>query len=92
MKDQKLSITVKRDLGDAVRSAAARAGKPVSAWLTEAATSKLRMEALTDFLVGWEAEHGALSAHEVARAELEFGLAAGDKTSTQAAGQLRGKR
>jgi hypothetical protein len=77
MKVDKLSISFDPDLGDAVRSAAAQAGKPVSSWLAEAAASKLRAEALAEFLSAWEAEHGALTAEEVARAERELGLAAG---------------
>jgi hypothetical protein len=78
MKVDKLSVSFDPDLGDAVRSAAAQAGKPVSAWLAEAAASKLRAEALADFLAGWEAEHGALTAEEIARAERELGVAARD--------------
>jgi hypothetical protein len=78
VKVDKLSISFDPELGDAVRSAAAHAGKPVSSWLAEAAASKLRSEALAAFLAGWEAEHGVLSAAELARAERELGLAAGD--------------
>ncbi len=51
MKVDKLSISFEPGLGDAVRSAAAQAGKPVSSWLAEAAASKLRAEALAAFLV-----------------------------------------
>jgi hypothetical protein len=78
MKVDKLSVSFEPDLGDAVRSAAARAGKPVSSWLAEAAASKLRAEALADFLAGWEAEHGVLDAEEIARAERELGVTASD--------------
>lgn len=78
MKVDKLSISFEPDLGDAVRSAAAQAGKPVSSWLAEAAASKLRAEALADFLAGWEAEHGVLTVQEIARAEQELGLTASD--------------
>jgi hypothetical protein len=78
VKVDKLSISFEPDLGDAVRSAAAQAGKPVSSWLAEAAASKLRAEALADFLAGWEAEHGVLTAQEIARAEQELGLTASD--------------
>jgi hypothetical protein len=81
MKVDKLSISFDPELGDAVRSAAAQAGKPVSAWLAEAAASKLRAEALADFLTGWEAEHGVLSAGEIARAEQELGLATGESAA-----------
>lgn len=78
MKVDKMSVSFDPELGDAVRSAAAQAGKPLSAWLAEAAASKLRAEALAEFLAGWEAEHGVLTAEEIARAEAELGVAAGD--------------
>jgi hypothetical protein len=42
------------------------------------AASKLRAEALAEFVSSWEAEHRVLTAEEVARAERELGLAAGD--------------
>jgi hypothetical protein len=75
VKVDKLSISFESELGDAVRSAAAQAGKPVSTWLAEAAASKLRAEALAEFLSGWQAEHGALTAEEIAQAERELGPA-----------------
>ena len=75
VKVDKMSISLDPELGDAVRSAAAQAGKPVSSWLAEAAASKLRAEALAEFLADWEAEHGVLTAAEIARAERELGLA-----------------
>jgi hypothetical protein len=81
MKVDKLSISFEPELGDAVRSAAAQAGKPVSSWLAEAAASKLRAEALAEFLANWETEHGTLTAQEIARAERELGLAAGDSAA-----------
>jgi hypothetical protein len=46
----KLSVSFDSELGDAVRRAAAEAGKPLSAWLAEAAASKLGTEALAPFL------------------------------------------
>jgi len=75
MKVDKLSVSFDPELGDAVRSAAAEAGKPVSAWLGEAAASKLRAEALARFLDDWESEHGTLTAAELGRAEQELDLA-----------------
>jgi hypothetical protein len=81
VKVDKLSVSFDPDLGDAVRSAAAQAGKPVSSWLAEAAAVKLRAEALADFLAGWEEEHGALTAQEVAQAERELGLAPDDNAA-----------
>jgi len=77
VKVDKLSISFEPELGDAVRSAAAQAGQPVSSWLAEAAASKLRAEALAELLASWQAEHGALTAEEIGRAERELGLAAG---------------
>jgi hypothetical protein len=75
VKVDKLSVSFDPELGDAVRSAAAEAGKPVSAWLAEAAAGKLRAEALTRFLDDWETEHGALTPDELARAERELRIA-----------------
>jgi len=77
MKVDKLSVSFDPELGDAIRSAAAQAGKPLSTWLAEAAASKLRAEALEEFLAGWESEHGVLTAAEIARAEQELGAAPG---------------
>jgi len=78
VKVDKLSISFEPELGDAVRSAAAQAGKPVSTWLAEAASSKLRAEALAEFLNRWETEHGVLTPEEITRAERELGVVADD--------------
>jgi hypothetical protein len=78
VKVDKMSVSFDPELGDAVRAAAAQAGKPLSSWLAEAAAGKLRAEALAEFLAGWEAEHGVLTAEEIARAERELGMAASD--------------
>jgi hypothetical protein len=77
VKVDKMSVSFDPELGDAVRSAAAAAGKPLSAWLAEAAASKLRAEALAEFLAAWESEHSVLTAEEITRAEQELGLRAG---------------
>ncbi len=50
----------------------------MSSWLAEAAASKLRAEALAEFLVDWQTEHGVLTLEEIGRAERELGLAGGD--------------
>jgi hypothetical protein len=81
VKVDKMSVSLDPELGDAVRSAASRAGKPLSSWLAEAAASKLRAEALAEFLAGWQAEHGALTAQEIAQAERELGTAANDNAA-----------
>lgn len=74
MKTEKLSISLERPLGGAVRAAARRKGEPVSAWLAEAARAKLRAEALAEFLDDWEREHGAFTADEIAKAERDLGI------------------
>lgn len=74
MKVDKLSISFDPDLGDAVRAAARQRGGSVSRWLADAAAAKLRTEALADFLDTWEAEHGALTAAELAKAAAELAL------------------
>lgn len=81
MKVDRLSVSFDAELGDAVRSAAAQAGKSLSSWLAEAAASKLRAEALDEFLVSSEDEHGVLTPEEVARAELELGVPGGDTSA-----------
>jgi len=78
VKVDKLSISIDPDLSDAVREAAGRSGMAVSAWLADAARRKLREQALTEFLAEWQAEHGDLTAEEIARAESELGIKAGE--------------
>ena len=74
MKVDKLSISLEPELGDRVRAAAGRSGRGLSAWLAEAAAAKLRAESLATFLDEWEAEHGSLTAEELARAAAELQL------------------
>ena len=78
MKVDKISISFEARLGDQVRDAARKAGTGVSSWLAEAATAKLRAEALAEFLDQWEEEHGPITADELHRAESELGLGAGE--------------
>lgn len=74
VKVDKLSVSFDPDLGDAVRAAAKRSGRGISRWLADAATARLRAEALAEFLDTWEAEHGELTSDELARAAEELGL------------------
>ena len=74
MKVDKLSVSFDPGLGDAVRAAARDNGGSVSRWLAEAAAAKLRAESLARFLDEWEAEHGTLSAAELAKAADELAL------------------
>lgn len=75
MKVVKVSVSFDPELGEAIRAAAAQQGQPVSTWLAEAAADKLRSEALGEFLDAWEAEHGAITAEELAAAEAELAAA-----------------
>jgi hypothetical protein len=74
VKVDKMSISFEAELGDAVRDAARKSGKGLSSWLADAATAKLRSEALGEFLEGWERDHGPLTTDELNRAERELGL------------------
>ena len=76
MRVDKISISFDVRLGDGVRHAAEKAGKPLSTWLAEAAATKLRAEALAEFLDDWEAEHGAPTAEELEQARRSLGLPA----------------
>jgi len=74
VKVDKLSVSFDPDLGEAIRAAAKRSGGSVSRWLADAAAAKLRSEALSEFLDAWEAEHGPLTAEELATATKELGV------------------
>jgi hypothetical protein len=76
MKATKMSVSFDPVLGNAIREAAARGGGSVSGWLADAAAARLRAEALSPFLDGWEAEHGPLTAEDLDRAESELALPA----------------
>jgi hypothetical protein len=56
------------DVHEQVLAAAARRGVSVSAWLTEAARLALKVRDGLAAVAEWEAEHGALSAAELAAA------------------------
>jgi hypothetical protein len=90
VKVDKMSVSIDADLGDAVRAAVAQAGKSLSAWLAEAAESKLRAEALAEFLADWEAEHGRLTVDEIARAEAEFACARATRRRERSGPRRRG--
>ncbi len=69
-----MSISMDPELGDQVRAAAASAGEPLSAWIADAAASKLRAEALSAFLDAYEDEHGAFKPEELEEARAKLGL------------------
>jgi hypothetical protein len=65
---RKLSISVPAEVEETIKAAAAEEGKPVSAWLAEAATEKARAAAqhaagraaARELVAEYEAEHGPL--------------------------------
>ena len=73
-----MSVSFEATLGDEIRRAAREAGVGLSSWLAEAAARKIRADALREFLDEWEAEHGAFTPDELARAEAELGLRPGE--------------
>jgi len=67
----KLAITVDPDVHQRVREAAAEDRVSVSAWMTQAARSALAVRDGLSAVAEWEAEHGALTATELAAARRE---------------------
>jgi len=82
---RKLSISVTPEVEETIKAAAADEGKPVSAWLAEAATEKARAAVLhaagrvaaRELIAEYEGEHGPLPAASRERARqflIEAGL------------------
>jgi regulator of protease activity HflC (stomatin/prohibitin superfamily) len=92
---RKLSISVPPEVEETIKAAAASEGKPVSAWLAEAATEKAHAAALhaagraaaRELIADYEHDHGPLPAASRQRAR-EFLTEAGllDDEPRQAAG------
>ncbi len=85
MTARKLSISVPAEVEETIKAAAADEGKPVSAWLAEAATEKARAaalhaagrEAARELVAEYESEHGPLPVKSRQRAHqflIEAGL------------------
>jgi hypothetical protein len=72
-----MGISSDRESGDAVGASAAESGQPLAFFLAEAPASKAQAEALARFLEDWQAEHGALTPAEIAKAEQELSLRPG---------------
>ena len=66
---KKLSVALDDTVAQEVALAADRAGVSVSAWLNHAAENELAIEAGLDAVREWEAEHGELTAEELAAAD-----------------------
>lgn len=82
---RKLSISLPPEVEETIKAAAAEEGKPVSAWLAEAAAEKARAAALNaagraaarELVADYESEHGPLPTASRQRARqflIEAGL------------------
>lgn len=84
MTARKLSISVPPEVEETIKAAAAEEGKPVSAWLAEAAVEKAHIAVLhaagraaaRELVAEYESEHGPLPEESRQRAR-EFLLEAG---------------
>lgn len=72
----KMTITVAADIHDGVLQAAAEDGISVSAWMTAAAARSLAIRDGLAAVAEWEADHGALTADEMAASRRRLGLVA----------------
>lgn len=66
---RKLSIALEPAVADAAASAAQNAGQSLSAWLNDAARTRLRVEDGIAAVAEWEAEEGPLTVDERAAAD-----------------------
>lgn len=78
MKVVKLSVSFDAGLAELVRERARKRGMSVSAWLAEAADDMARHEGLGELLDEWEAEHGAFTPEELAKAGEALGYTGPD--------------
>jgi hypothetical protein len=69
----KMSVSLAPSLSGAVRDAAEQSGETLSGWLADAAQTKLRAQALDEFLDVWESENGAITEEELRDADSRLG-------------------
>jgi len=77
----KLAITVDPDIHRQVVEAAEAEGVSVSSWMTAAARRALKVRDGLAAVAEWEAEHGSLTAAELADARRRVGAAAGRQSA-----------
>jgi hypothetical protein len=63
---EKRSVSSPAELARAIDEAATASGTTFSAWITETASHRLRLEAGRRGVAAWEAKHGPLSEKELA--------------------------
>jgi predicted transcriptional regulator len=69
---KKLSIALDPDVAAAAAAAAETSGQSLSAWLNDAARTRLRVEDGLAAVAEWEAEQGRLTAEERATADRQL--------------------
>jgi hypothetical protein len=69
---KKVSLTVDEGVLHALQKDAKRSGRTLSAEVTEALARELRRRRLQELIAEYEAEHGAISAEEVASIQAEW--------------------
>jgi hypothetical protein len=77
----KLAITVDPDVHQQVVEAAAAEGVSVSSWMTAAARRALKVRDGLTAVAEWEAEHGSLTAAELAEARHRVGTVTGRQSA-----------
>ncbi len=99
-----MTVALEPDLDERVRESADRSGKTLSEWFAEAAKAKLlvelgeeaelqrKMRGLDAYLDEYEAEHGAFTEDELARASRKLGLALAAGGTAGRRGRRRGER
>jgi hypothetical protein len=69
---KKVSLTVDEGILRAMQQEAQRAGRTLSAEVSDALARELRRRRLHELVVEYEAEHGVISAEELARIQAEW--------------------
>jgi len=64
-----LSVSIPEDLAVRIRDAAKQDGATLSAWLGQAAESKLLLRNARRAIADWEREHGEITEQEMAHVE-----------------------
>lgn len=70
---ERITISIDKELVEALRAAAAEDNSNVSAWTSEAIRSALNNRGLRAVMADWEAEHGAFTEDELGRAKGRLG-------------------
>jgi hypothetical protein len=72
---RKLSVAIDEEVAKAAAKSAKRAGQSLSAWLTQAAADKVKVELGLAAVAEYEDEHGAFTAQEERAMDAELARA-----------------